>query len=132
MKKKNQKFWTELRPCIVLRADSSLWGNQVQKRNLTSFGQNQGLAWSSDSSLWGNQVQKRDLTSFGQNQGLAWSSDSSLWGNQVHKKNQSNHKFWTKPRPCMILRLKPLGKPTTCKEKLHYMHFRIYPRKTLH
>ena len=25
---------------------------------ITSFGQNQGLVWSSDSSLWGNQVQK--------------------------------------------------------------------------
>ena len=27
---------------------------KYMKRNLTSFGQNQGLAWSSDSSLWGN------------------------------------------------------------------------------
>ena len=26
----------------------------------------------------------RKILSFGQNQGLAWSSDSSLWGNQVH------------------------------------------------
>src|SRR6266705_3043121 len=85
---------------------------KYKKGNLTSFGQNQGLAWSSDSSLWGNQVQKKEilqvldrtkalhgprtqaygetkykkgnLTSFGQNQGLAWSSDSSLCGNQLH------------------------------------------------
>ena len=53
---------------------------------------------------------KRNLTSFGQNQGLAWSSDSSLWGNQVHK---NSYKFWTEPRPCMVLRLKPMGKPNT-------------------
>ena len=47
----------------------------------------------------------------GQNQGLAWSSDSSLWGNQVQK--VKNHKFWTEPRPCMVLGLKPMGKPST-------------------
>ena len=87
-----------------------------QKRNLTSFGQNQGLAWSSDSNLWGNQVQKRNLKSFGQNQGLAWSSDSSLWGNQVQK--QKSYKFWTEPRPCMVLGLKPIGKPSTKTEIL--------------
>ena len=46
----------------------------------------------------------------GQNQGLAWSSDSSLWGNQVQK--VKNHKFWTEPRPCMVLGLKPMGKPS--------------------
>ena len=114
---KNYKFWTEPRPCMVLglkpmgkpstqkntsfgqnqgliwSSDSSLWGNQVQKRNLISFGQNQGLAWSSDSSLWGNQVQKKNLTSFGQNQGLAWSSDSSLWGNQLLVRK--NYITWT-------------------------------------
>ena len=84
--------------------------NQAQQRNLTSSGQNQGLAWSSDSSLWGNQVQKRNLIGFGteprhcmvlgpklmgkpttwmrkpgfgQNQGITWSSDPSQWGNQL-------------------------------------------------
>ena len=35
-----------------------------------SFGQNQGIAWSSDSNLWGNQLLKENL-SFGQNQGIA-------------------------------------------------------------
>ena len=82
---------------------------------ITSFGQNQGLVWSSDSSLWGNQVQKIIIiTSFGQNQGLVWSSDSSLWGNQV-KKNYYYYyyQFWTEPRPCMVLGLKPMGKPST-------------------
>ena len=58
-----------------------------QKKN-TSFGQNQGLVWSSDSSLWENQLLERKHTSFGQNQGLVWSFDPSLWGNQqlTHKK----------------------------------------------
>ena len=51
---------------------------KLLKRKNTSFGQNQGLVWSSDSSLWGNQLLKRKNTSFGQNQGLVWSSDSSL------------------------------------------------------
>ena len=53
-----------------------------------SFGQNQGIAWSSDSKLWGNQLLKKNL-SFGQNQGIAWSSDSNLWGNQLLKENIS-------------------------------------------
>ena len=46
-------------------------------------------------------------------------------------KNKS-HKFWTEPRPCMVLGLKPMGKPTTGKEKLHCKDLRVYPRKTLH
>ena len=49
------------------------------------------------------------ILSFGQNQGIAWSSDSNLWGNQLFIKI----KFWTEPRYCMVLRLKPIGKPTT-------------------
>ena len=53
---------------------------------------------------------KEKLRSFGQNQGLAWSSDSSLWGNQLLKRKYT--KFWTEPRPCMVLGLKPMGKPT--------------------
>ena len=50
----------------------------------SSFGQNQGIVWSSDSNLWGNQLLKK--SSFGQNQGIVWSSDSNLWGNQLLKK----------------------------------------------
>ena len=60
------------------QANSPHPGQGANFRKITSFGQNQGLAWSSDSSLWGNQLLKRKTTSFGQNQGLAWSSDSSL------------------------------------------------------
>ena len=26
---------------------------------------------------------------------------------------KENYKFWTEPRPCMVLGLKPMGKPTT-------------------
>ena len=47
---------------------------------------------------------------FGQNQGIVRSSDSSLWGNQQPEKKQG---FWTEPRNCIVLGLKPMGKPTT-------------------
>ena len=82
-----------------------LWGNQLLKKS--SFGQNQGIAWSSDSNLWGNQLLKK--SSFGQNQGIAWSSDSNLWGNQLLKKA----KFWIESRYCMVLGLKLMEKSTT-------------------
>ena len=72
------KFWTEPRSCMVL--DSNLWGHQLLQENV----------------------------SFGQNQGLAWSSNSNLWENQLLKKA----KFWTEPRYCMVLGLKPMEKPT--------------------
>ena len=48
--------------------------------------------------------------SFGQNQGIIWSSDSNLWENQLLKEKSE---FWTEPRYCMVLGLKPMGKPTT-------------------
>ena len=50
-----------------------------------SFGQKQGIAWSSDSNLWGNQLLKN--LSFGQDQDIAWSLDSNLWENQLLKEN---------------------------------------------
>ena len=28
-------------------------------------------------------------------------------------KNFNYYKFWTEPRPCMVLELKPMGKPST-------------------
>ena len=31
----------------------------------------------------------KKIISFGQNQGIAWSSDSNLWGNQLLKENLS-------------------------------------------
>ena len=42
---------------MVLRL--KLMGKPTTKRNL-SFGQNQGIAWSSDSNLWGNQLLKEN------------------------------------------------------------------------
>ena len=47
---------------------------------------------------------------FGRNRGILWSSDSSLWGNPLPGNKQ---RFWTEPRHCMVLGLKPMGKPTT-------------------
>ena len=48
-------------------------------------------------------------SNFGQNQGIAWSLDSNLLGNQLLDKI----KFWTEPRYCMVLGIKPMGKPNT-------------------
>ena len=54
---------------------------------------------------------------FGQNQGIAWSSDSSLWeANYLDEKTR----FWTEPRHCMVLGLRPMGKPTTWMRKLGF------------
>ena len=119
------KFWTEPRYCMVLGLKPmgkpttyqylssmvlglKLMGKPTTYQYLSSFGQNQGIVWSSDSNLWGNQLlisiyQVLDRTKvfydprtqtyeetnylsksgFGQNQGIAWSSDSNLWGNQL-------------------------------------------------
>ena len=67
---------------------------------------------------------KLKITSAGQNLGLAWSSDSSLWGNQVQK--VKNHKYWTEPRPCIVLGLKPMGKPST--KNFNYYKYWTEPR----
>ena len=83
VRKKGIKFWTEPRPCMVLGP------KPMGKPSTKIF----------------------IMTSFGQNQGLVWSSDSSLWGNQVQ--NFYYYKFWTEPRPCMVLGPKPMGKPST-------------------
>ena len=54
-KRKSFKFWTEPRPCVVLGL-KPMGKPSTLKKKIISFGQNQGLAWSSESSLWGNQV----------------------------------------------------------------------------
>ena len=59
----------------------------------------------------------RENKSFGQNRGIVWSSDSSLWGNQLPENKQ---RFWTEPRHCMVLGLKPVGKPITWKKKQRF------------
>ena len=33
------------------------------------------------------------------------------------KKKNENYKCWTEPRPCMVLGLKPMGKPSIKKKK---------------
>ena len=42
------------------------------KEKTTSFGQNQGLVWSSDSNLWGNQLLNRKTTSYGHDLDIIW------------------------------------------------------------
>ena len=55
---------------------ANLWKlNQLLRRKTTSFGQNQGLVWSSDSSLWENQLLRRNNTSFGHNLDVMWPLD---------------------------------------------------------
>ena len=75
----------------------------IQKKG---FRQNPGLAWSSDSSLWGNQVLKQFLD-----------RTKALYGprTQAYGETKYSKKFWTEPRPCMVLGLKPMGKPSTQK-----------------
>ena len=77
------------------------YGETNYLKKILSFGQNQGITKT-------NYLRK--ILSFGQNQGIAWSSDSNLWENQLLKENS---KFWTELRYCMVLGLKPMGKPTT-------------------
>ena len=49
------KFWTDPRPCVVLGL-KPMGRLSTKKRNIRSFGQNQGLVWSSDSNRLGNQL----------------------------------------------------------------------------
>ena len=48
------EFWTEPRYCMVLGLKPM--GKPTTYQYLSSFGQNQGIVWSSDSNLWGNQL----------------------------------------------------------------------------
>ena len=75
-----------------------------------SFGQNQGIVWSSDSNLWGNQLLRWEN----------WILDRTkvLHGPWTQTYGETNYldekiKFWTEPRYCMVLGLKPMGKPIT-------------------
>uniref|UniRef100_A0A7N2MHA8 Reverse transcriptase zinc-binding domain-containing protein n=1 Tax=Quercus lobata TaxID=97700 RepID=A0A7N2MHA8_QUELO len=87
--------------------------NKYKKTNLISFGQNQGLAWSSDSNLWGNQVQEMKIKSFGQNQEPRSCMVHGLKPVGKPSPKNKSHKLWTEPRSCMVLELKPMGKPST-------------------
>ena len=71
-----------------------------------SFGQNQGIAWSLDSNLWGNQLLKYQVLD----------RTKVLHGPRTQTYGETNYlkiKFWTEPRYCMVVGLKPVGKPTT-------------------
>ena len=116
-------------------------GKLDTSKKTLSTRQNQGFAQSSDSNLQGNQIipknskyqteprsymvlgpksmgkldTSKKTLSTRQNQGLAQSSDSNLQGNQILPKNS---KYQTKPRSCMVLGLKPMGKLDTSKKTL--------------
>ena len=106
--KKKYKFWTEPRSCMVLGLKPM--GKPTTKRKNTSFGQNQGLAWSSDSSLWGNQLLKEKIQVLDRTKALHGPRTQAYGETNYLKKI---YKFWTKRRPCMVLGLKPMWKPTT-------------------
>ena len=75
---------TQKKKLQVLDKTKALHGPRTQaygetkysKEKTTSFGQNQGLAWSSDSSLWGNQVLKRKTTSYRHDLNVIWPLES--------------------------------------------------------
>ena len=85
-------------------------GKPTTYQYLSSFEQDQGIAWSSDSNLWGNQLlintyQVLDRTKV-------------LHGLRTQTYGETNYlsiliKFWTESRYCMVLGLKHMGKPTT-------------------
>src|SRR6266581_4694325 len=71
----------------------------------TSFGQNQGLVWSLNSNLWGNQLLGQKLQ--------VLDRTKALYGPRTQASGETNYldknyKFWTEPRPCMFIGLKPL------------------------
>ena len=51
---RKSKFLTKSRSCMILGLKPM--AKPTTLRKTISFGQNQGLAWSSDSNLWGNQL----------------------------------------------------------------------------
>ena len=111
VRKKSIKFWTEPRPCIILGL-KPIGKPSTKIFIITSFGQNQGLIWSSDSSLWGNQVQKFLLLQVLDITKALYGPRTQAYGETKYK-NFHYYKFWSEPRPCMVLGLKPMGKPST-------------------
>ena len=77
--------------------DGLTFKKRINEQKNTSFGQNQGLVWSSDPSLWGNQL----LT----NRTQVLDRTKALYGPRTRASGETNylqteHKFWTEPRPC--------------------------------
>ena len=109
--------------------------NYLKKK--LSFGQNQGIAWSSDSNLWGNQLliniyqvldrtkvlhgprtQTNGETNYLDKKNWVFDRTKVLPGPRTQIYGETNYldektEFWTEPRYCMVLGLKPIGKPTT-------------------
>ena len=77
---KNHEFWTEPRPCMVHRLNPM--GKPSTKKEILQVLDRTKALHGPRTQAYGNQVREK-IISFGQNQGLAWSTDSSLWGNQV-------------------------------------------------
>ena len=106
--KKKTEFWIEPRYCMVLGLKPM--GKPTTWMRKLSFGQNQCIVWSSDSNLLGNQL-------------LGWENwvldrTKVLHGPRIQTYGETNYlnektRFWTEPRYCMVLGLKPMGKPTT-------------------
>ena len=79
---KDLKFWTEPRPCMVLGLKPM--GKPSTKKDLSQVLDRTKALHGPRTQAYGETKYIKKILSFGQNQGLAWSSDSSLWGNQVH------------------------------------------------
>ena len=101
----------------VLDRTKALYGPRTQAygetnylKETTSFAQIQGAVWSLNSGLWGNQVLKRKLLVLDRTKAL-YGPRTQAYGETNYLKE--NYKFWTEPRPCMVLGLRPMGKPTT-------------------
>ena len=72
----------------------------------SSFGQNQGITWSSDSNLRGNQLLRNQV----------FDRTKVLHDPRTQTYEETNYlkiKFWTEPRYCMVLGLKPREKLAT-------------------
>ena len=99
-----------------------LYGSRTQTyeetnylKKILSFGQNQGIAWSSDSNLWGNQLLKNQVSDRTK---VLHGPRTQTYGETNYFKKKS--KFWTEPRYCMVLELKSMGKPTTLSKNLSF------------
>ena len=110
---KKQRFWTETWYCMVLGLKPMGKPTTWEKQRF----------WTEPRHCMDLEVKPmgksylRKNNGFGQNQGIVWTSDSSLWGNQLPENKQ---RFWTEPRHCMVLGLKPVGKPITWKKKQRF------------
>ena len=108
---------TNLENTKVLDRTRALYGPRTQAYGETNYLKEKTKVLDRTKALYGPRTQAygetnylRKNKSFGQNQGIVWSSDSILRGNQLPEKKQ---RFWTEPRHCMVVELKPMGKPTT-------------------